>query len=348
MNLAVIDFLRNNKNPLEKLKNDFGISSKRHPEYPELIQLNYSQIESPKTHPIVRDCRGLIVNESDNWSIVALPFRRFFNYGEAKSEEEIDWNTAKVQEKVDGSLIIVYYYQDKWHIATRGTPNGKAPVGDFPFTFKDLFLSTKNSSFFNKLERNKTYLFELCSPYNRIVVAYNKLETFSLSSFDIYTLEEKGPVEDENPVRYFSSFEGTRNLNPLEQEGFVVVDEKGNRLKIKSPQYVALHHLVKSISERKLLELIRHGESEEVLSYFPELKKEHDKIKSKFNKLLEEVRKVWESSKHIEDKKSFALRVKDYPFAGILFNLRQDKISSIEEGLQDIQLKNLEKILNDY
>lgn len=346
--MTVIDFLKSHNNPLEKLNEEFGISSKRHSEYPELIQLNYSQIKSPKTNPIVQDCRGLIVNESNNWEIVALPFRRFFNYGEAESEKKIDWSTAKVQEKVDGSLIIVYFYKDKWHIATRGTPDGEAPVGNHGFTFKDLFLSIKSPSLFNKLNKNKTYLFEVCSEYNRVVVYYDQPKVFSLSSFDVNTLEEEGPIEDENPVRYFPLEGILQQLNPLEQEGFVVVDKNGNRLKIKSPRYVALHHLAGSMSKRRLLELIIYGESEEVLSYFPYLKKEHDLIKSKFDKLLGKIKEVWESSKHIEDKKSFALGVKDYPFAGILFNLRQDKISSIEEGLQDTPLNKLEKILNDY
>ena len=32
-------------------------------------------------------------------------------------------------------------------------------------------------------------------------------------------------------------------LNPAEAEGFVAVDAKWNRIKIKSPAYVAMHHL---------------------------------------------------------------------------------------------------------
>ena len=43
------------------LESEFGIQVK---EYPEegLYVFNYSQIESPKMHPIVMECRGLILN----------------------------------------------------------------------------------------------------------------------------------------------------------------------------------------------------------------------------------------------------------------------------------------------
>ena len=38
-------------------------------------------------------------------------FFKFFNYGE--DVDTVDWQTASVQEKVDGSLIKYFYFKDK-------------------------------------------------------------------------------------------------------------------------------------------------------------------------------------------------------------------------------------------
>jgi hypothetical protein len=57
-------------------------------------------------------------------------------------------------------------------------------------------------------------------------------------------------------------------------EGFIVRDVNWNRLKIKSPQYVALSHLSlkdkKGINGKYMLSIIRTNEGDEFLSYFPE------------------------------------------------------------------------------
>jgi tRNA splicing ligase len=53
---------------------------------------------------VVQECRGLILDESANWRIVAFPYTKFFNYGEEHAAS-IDWSTACVQEKLDGSLM---------------------------------------------------------------------------------------------------------------------------------------------------------------------------------------------------------------------------------------------------
>ena len=50
-------------------------------------------------------CRGLILRKDTNQP-VCVPFYKFFNLGEEQAHA-IDWGTASVYEKVDGSLIKV-------------------------------------------------------------------------------------------------------------------------------------------------------------------------------------------------------------------------------------------------
>ena len=73
--MKTIEYIK--KNGIESLKSEFGINVK---EYDDLFVLNYDQIESPKTHPIVQECRSLILDKQFN--VVSRSFDRFFNFGE--------------------------------------------------------------------------------------------------------------------------------------------------------------------------------------------------------------------------------------------------------------------------
>mgnify|MGYP003565423402 CR=1 FL=1 len=56
--LNTVKYLKNHT--YKDIKNEFGIKVK---EYDDRIVLNYSQINSPKYHPIVKECRALILSK---------------------------------------------------------------------------------------------------------------------------------------------------------------------------------------------------------------------------------------------------------------------------------------------
>lgn len=97
--MEVIEYLKSHS--LEMLEKEYGITSKRHKEFPNLVLLKYSQIDSPKNHIIPCQCRGVILDEADDWRIISRPFDRFFNADEGVAAP-IDWASAQVQEKCDG------------------------------------------------------------------------------------------------------------------------------------------------------------------------------------------------------------------------------------------------------
>lgn len=71
--MQVIEFIK--QNGLEALTEQFAISVKK---IDDLLVLNYNQIDSPKTHPIVIECRSLIL-EAKTLKVVSRSFDRFFN-----------------------------------------------------------------------------------------------------------------------------------------------------------------------------------------------------------------------------------------------------------------------------
>lgn len=70
--------LGSSKLAIEELTKEFAIKVRQYDE--GLLVLNYDQIESPKSHPIVMECRALILDTDFN--VVSRAFDRFFNIHE--------------------------------------------------------------------------------------------------------------------------------------------------------------------------------------------------------------------------------------------------------------------------
>lgn len=321
-----------------------GINVKQHPKYPELYHLAYDQLESPKGHPIVRECRGLILNSADNWAVVAYPFNRFANLGESWADQ-IDWNTVRVQEKVDGSMLIFWFYQGQWNVSTKGSPDAGGQVGDFGFTFADLFWKVFNGysgNLVSLLDQKITFVFELTSIFNRVVVQHKESALTFIGARDISTdnyqeisVVECGkyfpiPVVKEYPLTSIKEIEAAAlALDPMRNEGFVVVDAQFNRVKMKSPSYVMIHHLKDGFGQRRMIRLIQLGETSEVLSYFPEYLELFEEIKTKIDFLIETIESEYEAIKHLTDRKEFALEAVKSKNSGVLFALFLGKAISV-------------------
>lgn len=69
----------------------------------EYVLLQYQQLNSDFSSRVVQECRGSIFRKDEraNWTYVCRPFDKFFNYGQSEAAT-VDWNTARVLEKVDG------------------------------------------------------------------------------------------------------------------------------------------------------------------------------------------------------------------------------------------------------
>jgi tRNA splicing ligase len=130
--LELVEYLR--ENGTKKLEEQHRITIRAHKTYENLISLTYNQLKSDLKNPIVRQCRGIILDTSDNFQVISFPYEKFFNYCEGGAAK-IDWKTARVTEKVDGSLMILYFYKDQWHISSSGTPDasGNVHIGIIPW-----------------------------------------------------------------------------------------------------------------------------------------------------------------------------------------------------------------------
>ncbi len=319
---------------LEELARDLAIRHTRHPEYLNLILFKYDQINSPMDNALVQECRGLILNETANWRVVARAYSKFFNYGEPNAPA-IEWATARVQEKVDGTLCIFYHYNNLWHVATTGTPDAGGRVHNGERIFRDLIWETARNYQLELLSSAHCYLFELTSPYNRVVVPH---EQSSLTLLGIRQTDNGDWIALEQASQYVSGsvpvvrefafdslaalFASLENINPLEQEGYVVVDGADNRIKVKHPRYVALHLLKESFNVRAYIEVLRAGETPELLTYFPEIGAEYAPIRAAYESLAEEIDSDYARLQPLSTQKEFAQSALKTRCSAALFAIR--------------------------
>ena len=328
--IKIINFIREHDNWEELLSSPpYSLSIKRKD---TRILFKYSQIDSDFSLEIVREARGLIL-EDKTWKIVCYPFKKFFNYGEAYADE-IDWETAKVTSKEDGSLIKIYHYNGEWRVGTNSTIDAEDAVLNSPYyrNFRELFdVAANNCKFgFDRLDPNYTYLMELCSCHNTIVVPYNEPKLFHIGTRNNITCGEvEVDIGIEKPKQYMlSSLDDCIAMAAtfdFTQEGFVVVDKNYHRVKVKSEDYVKTHRMISNnkASEEKILSLICSGEEEEFLSYFPtyttifqDIKIKRDKLKYLFYEIKKEVFSLKEKGMK---RKDFAQLVKNNDFSFLYF-----------------------------
>lgn len=193
--------------------------------------LNYDQIAAKSADRLAQQCRGLVLATRDgspiptdgpcgDLQVLAWPMSRFFNHGQGAAhkftDEDLAHPDARVYEKLDGTLCIVYFDSHAWHcisgpgqpvatndgvwcVATRAVPDADQPVDGFAdATFRSLFEQAITAcggtwaEFCSRLDRSLTYCFELTSPRaGSGVVHYNVTRTWLLAVRDTTTGEER-------------------------------------------------------------------------------------------------------------------------------------------------------------
>lgn len=253
-------------------------------------------INADFTDPIVQEARGIIIR-TDTLEVACWPFRKFGKYDEPYADS-IDWSTARVQQKIDGSIIKLWFdkINDNWTWSTNGMIDANEAFIDETHTksFMDLIIETdlyaadleyeltsKKPGVWN-FNKDYTYIFELTSPINQVVIHYDEIMLYHIGTRNNLTGEEYIPeytlydqlfgFKPNRPREYdLNSLEECiefvqremniskdNRISTCSDEGFVVVDGNWNRIKIKSPIYMALHNIVTGsvVSKKLLIQLI--------------------------------------------------------------------------------------------
>ena len=274
------------------------------------VLFKYNQIESDFHEEICREARGLILDMQDNFRVVRYAFKKFFNVDEPFAAH-IDWYSAVATEKIDGSIMSVWYARGKWHLSTNGTIDAfKAELNSIgPYkTFGELFESVLPlSTFVGNRYEPYCLTFELVSPYNKVVIDYPKTKVYLLSARNMLSedLHETPAVEtvaeELNVARpklwVLEDEKEYRELvasMPEGHEGIVVQDKNYERVKIKTLLYFQLHRIANNgkMTLERIIDLINANDTDEFLAYFPEYNETFADVRGRIARCWEDVKTI--------------------------------------------------------
>jgi len=338
--LNVQEFLNNYSIPqegLDALHRIHGVCHKLHPTDSRVI-LDYDQFTSVKTNPIVRECRGLVLDSANNWEIVARGFDRFFNWGECTSDKnKFDWDNCYAGVKHDGTMLLVYRWNGRICVNTRFYwANDKMVSG---YSFKELFeMAVKDARLedFYRDNPRATLIMELVGPHNKIVRQYCNNDV-SLLGVRQKPMKELTPGNVQAVARQIgvkcteftpinSVFDITEIIAklPEDHEGFVAVDCQGNRWKFKSDSYIALHALKDNgnvATVKYAIPLILQNKADDIIAKFPEVANVYEEISKFLYQQIELCQDIYNGICQIENQKEFALKVKQICPNGLISSI---------------------------
>ena len=203
----------------------------------DLICVYYHQYKTDFSIPGSLALRGTIFKIENDivTELVCLPFFKFFNKNENKILQETfnDIKIHSINEKLDGSLIKVFCVNNEWKVATNKT----AGMSEH---FFNLFNLAKPKNFFENLNKDYFYCFELTSDIHNLIKVRHGHETPRLTLLlvrDKETFDEILNVEIEGIYKpeIFENFD--ENEHKPNFEGYVLLYENTFRLKVKTKWY---------------------------------------------------------------------------------------------------------------
>ena len=314
---------------LNKYYEDGWLIKQTHPTLPLTIW-NYSQTTQyeGKWDEVTMLCRGLVTD--DMGRIVARPFKKFFNMEEGKHTATSEFD---VYEKMDGSLIIVFWYDGGWVVASRGS-----------FTSEQSLASER--IFFDELDHNFsigiTYLFEFTAPWNRIVVDYGEKSNLTLLGAIRTDDGDEAPWEvlkgigDGAGCDVVKKYDGITDYFTLKgvignnAEGFVIRFSNGDRMKIKGEEYLRLHKIMTEVSTKSVWDVLSNGDDMEGLlkdvpdEFYSKIKEYERELLGEYNKIETISTTRFNEFKHL-NKKEYAEQVKFNKYNSVLFSMYDGK-----------------------
>jgi hypothetical protein len=256
-----------------------------------LIYLTYLE-DTNNLVQLERECRSVIL---DRTTLQVVSYSMDELYSEDVSlMSKLETSSHKIYECVEGTLLSVYHFGDKWNVSTRRCLDASKSMWLSKKSHYDLMLECVQSNFFDLLDKSKNYYFVLQHSENKGVVDYGKRygeeykrlvllcvrdrESHNEVSVDLKNLNECG-VKVLDVFEDLSLLEKENNLDNLlegvQYEGLLVkIMDNGlvKYLRLPTPRYNKKSQVIPNAQNKyvSFLKLYQNGTLKEHIKYFPE------------------------------------------------------------------------------
>lgn len=295
----------------------------------------YARIWQPET----LCCRGLVV-DTHGW-VVCYPFDKFFNAGETEAlsiEKLAEYGgPMEITEKLDGSMIAIWYDGQRWRCTTRGSFVSTQAIAAEAWLYRNVNFDAwpKTDEF--------TFIAEWCAPDNRIVLKYDRSD-LRLIGMRIGLVDQPHavlsawgaslglPVVALVPGDFAALVAQQGTATGV--EGWVVRWSPGFRVKVKTIEYLHLHRLITGFSAARVREALLGGALNAYMAELPEeIRPDAERIVSDLNMAAAtRVAALQTTYTRLapllsESRKAFALAVQQEPSddRGYLFSIADGK-----------------------
>lgn len=238
---------------------------------------------------------------------------------------------------VHNSLAKLYYYKGKWRCASNGNIDAQnvSLNGKNFFGLVEKALNTHGytwETFTDGLNHMKTYMYELATQDNPVVIKYTGYHLYYLGERNNLTGQEEynpDPRIDNVKVYHFETFHDIVNSSlhmKDDEEGYVVRDDEWHRVKVKNPTYFLAHHLANN-GRPDFLDILLNGDVKEFLNYFPQYEKDIKEMKEIFALMNEEAEMLRERTSEFWDyaRKDFVASIAvPAPYQPFIFKCYED------------------------
>lgn len=358
---------------LLELNKEKKIAVRNHPDFVELGIASYTKkflygVRSDEdwTETMLK-MRGIIFHLGTG-EVLAHSFDKFFNSFEVPSitDKIKEQKLYSVAEKADGSIITGFSHRGENVWASKGSFTSEQAL-----KAKEIFDSVYGGKV---LPEGFTFTFEVIYPENRIVVDYGSdvklvllgirdkfgdqilgsatlslyMKMFGLQEIEVIKEFETDSFDTiEDAIDYYKVLaDRTENF-----EGYILISDKGERLKAKSDTYVEKHRIRLGFSDSLLYQHFLDGTEDVLLREVPE--EFEDRAKTVFSELHDLQEYYFGAEEDAEvlhagrTRKEFAMSIKaldvDKTYKSLLFVFASEKEGQREEILKHVKKLTVQK-----
>jgi T4 RnlA family RNA ligase len=322
------------------------------------------------------ECRGhmfrLVGNDVE---LVSVPFQKFFNVAENPFTMGLDFSRDNIEHiavKEDGSLISTYL-DNSGVLRLKSKTSLTSSMAEASMELLPEITNPAASYSLHELcetleNEGYTVSMEYIGPSNRIVLPYDKHDLVVLGVRNRETLEYMTYEDmefsgiapyytahnilndiDEDTEEYVDSIKNMKGI-----EGFVIRLKDGLMVKVKTDEYVSLHHAKDSVSSpKRLMGVVLEEATDDLRQMFSDDEQALREIENMerfvthlVNHLVKNAEEFYENNKNLE-RKDFAIKGQK-ELEKDQFSLAMAKYSGKEINYKSFVFKNHKKYLENY